>query len=55
MIIEILFVLFIFALVFNTFYSVKLDYDHDGIKKGHLNLDVVLDKNIVKILRILGV
>ena len=54
MLIEILIVLFIFAVVLNTIYECKVDYNINGIKKAHLDLDVNLNKNIVKILNIIG-
>ena len=40
MIIEILFVLFIFILVFNTLYDINFNYNRKGVKQAHLELDV---------------
>ena len=55
MIIEILFVLFIFILVFNTLYDINFNYNRDGVQEAHLDVDVNLDKNIMKILKILKI
>ena len=55
MLIEILFVLFIFLLVFNTLYDIDFNYNRNGVKRAHLELDVNLDKNIMKILKILKI
>ena len=55
MIIEIVFVLFIFILVFNTLYDINFNYNRNGVQEAHLDLDVKLDKNIIKILKILKI
>ena len=55
MIIEILFVLFIFILVFNTLYDINFNYNRNGVQEAHLDVDVNLDKNIMKILKILKI
>ena len=55
MIIEILFVLFIFILVLNTLYDINFNYNRTGVQEAHLELDVNLDKNIMKILKILKI
>ena len=55
MIIEILFVLFIFLIVFNTLYDINFNYNRNGVKQAHLALDVNLDKNIMKVLKILKI
>jgi hypothetical protein len=55
MIIEILVVLFIFILVLNTLYDINFNYNRNGVQEAHLELDVNLDKNIMKILKILKI
>ena len=50
-----LLVLFIFILVFNTLYDINFNYNRNGVKRAHLELDVNLDKNIMKILKILKI
>ena len=54
MILELLFVLFIFYQVFTTFYEIKFKYSRTGIKKVNIKIDVNLDKNVNKIANILG-
>tara|TARA_Y100000590_G_scaffold60015_1_gene63838 strand:- start:593 stop:760 length:168 start_codon:yes stop_codon:yes gene_type:complete len=54
MILETLFVLFIFYQVFITFYEIKFKFSRTGIKKVNIKIDVNLDKNVNKIANILG-
>tara|TARA_B100000242_G_C42677178_1_gene317418 strand:+ start:15 stop:182 length:168 start_codon:yes stop_codon:yes gene_type:complete len=55
MIIEIVFVLFILLVVLNTLYDINFNYNRNGMKGAHLELDVNLDKNIMKILKLLRI
>lgn len=55
MIIEIVFVLFILMVVLNTLYDINFNYNRNGVKELHLELDVNLDKNIMKILKLLRI
>ena len=55
MIIEIVFVLFLFLVVFNTLYDINFNYNRNGVKKAHLELDINLNKNIIKILKLLKI
>ena len=55
MIIEILIVLFIYVLILNTLYDFKVNYNRNGIREAHLDVDVNLNKNIVKFLKILRI
>ena len=55
MIIEIVFVLFILLVVLNTLYDINFNYNRNGVKEAHLELDVNLDKNIMKVLKLLRI
>ena len=55
MIIEIVFVLFILLVVLNTLYDINFNYNRNGVKEFHLELDVNLDKNIMKVLKLLKI
>ena len=55
MIIEVVFVLFILLVVLNTLYDINFNYNRNGVKRAHLELDVNLDKNIMKILKLLRI
>jgi hypothetical protein len=54
MLIELIFVLFIFYQVFITFYDIKFKFSHNGVKKVNIKIDINLDKTVNKIANILN-
>ena len=54
MLIELIFVLFIFYQIFITFYDIKFKFNNTGIKKVNIKIDINLDKNVNKIANILN-